>query len=165
MGCFLDRYFPYTPPAAQPVATAKQDTNSVAGTYWFSRRSQDNIIAVIDALAQDKVSVNSDGTLSVDRLKDFAGNPKHFEEIAPLMFREVHGQSRLAFIKDYAGRQIIVIDWPFFVAQPVPLLKDQVLDQRCRRARSRRHRHRVRRGPNSARRETCRRNAGHAFRT
>ena len=125
---FLDRYFPYTPPAAQPVATAKQDANSVAGTYWFSRRSQDSVIAVIDALAQDKVSVNSDGTLSVDLLKDYAGNPKHFEEIAPLMFREVHGQSRLAFIKDYAGRQIIVIDWPFFVAQPVPLVKDQVLN-------------------------------------
>ncbi|HTV65414.1 MAG TPA: serine hydrolase domain-containing protein [Bryocella sp.] len=125
---FLDHYFPYTPPPAQVLPTAKQDMASLVGSYWLSRRSQGNVAAVTEAIGQVKVSVNPDGTLSVDRLKDFAGNPKHFEEIAPLMFREVHGQSRLAFTRDYAGRQIIVIDWPIFVAQPVPLMKAQKLN-------------------------------------
>ncbi len=80
------------------------------------------------AVSQAQVSVNSDGTISVDLVKDFAGNPKRFREIAPLMFRDVDGQSHLAFIKDYAGRQIIVTDLPIFVLQPVPLWKNQNLN-------------------------------------
>ncbi len=125
---FLDRYFPYTPPPGENVANAAQDAKSVSGMYWLSRRSQDNVIAVGDAFGQVKVSVNSDGTISANQMKDFAGNPKHFKEIAPLMFREVNGQSRLAFTKDYAGRQIIVTDWPIFVAQPVPVWKNENLN-------------------------------------
>ena len=49
-------------------------------------------------------SQNSDGTISINAVKDFAGNPKRFQEIAPMLFRELDGQSRVAFTKDYAGR-------------------------------------------------------------
>ncbi len=125
---FLNRYFPYTPPPGQQVANAAQDAKSVAGTYWVSRRSQTNVAAVVNSLDQARVSVNSDGTISVDQAKDFAGNPKHYREIAPLFFRDVNGQSHLAFIKDYAGRQIAVTDLPIFVFQPVPALKSQNLN-------------------------------------
>jgi hypothetical protein len=125
---FLNRYFPYTPPPAEQVANTAQDAKSVAGAYWLSRRSQTNVAAVIDALDQAEVSVNSDGTISVDQAKDFAGNPKRFQEIGPFVFRDVNGQSRLAFIKDYAGRPIIVTDLPIFVFQPVPALKNQILN-------------------------------------
>ena len=61
-------------------------------------------------------------------LKDYAGNPKHFQEIAPMLFREVNGQSKLAFVKDYAGQRIILTDLPIFVAQPVPTLKNEILN-------------------------------------
>jgi CubicO group peptidase (beta-lactamase class C family) len=126
---FLDRYFPYTPPAAQDVASAAQGAKSVTGKYWFSRRSQGNIFSMTSAFDQIDVTVNSDdGTISLSGVKDLAGNPRRFKEIAPLMFRELHGQSRIAFIKDYDGRQIIVTDLPIFVAQPVPALKNQNLN-------------------------------------
>ncbi len=125
---FLNRYFPYTPPPGEQVSTAAQDAKSVAGTYWVSRRSQTNAAAVINSLDQARITVNSDGTISVDQAKDFAGNPKRFQEIGPLFFRDVNGQSHLAFIKDYAGRQIAVTDLPIFVFQPVPALKDQKLN-------------------------------------
>ena len=82
--------------AGEQVANAAQDAKSVAGTYWLSRRSQTNIVAVTSALDQVDVSVNSDGTISLNAVKDFAGNPKHFKEIAPMMFREVYGQSLVA---------------------------------------------------------------------
>ena len=36
---FLDRYYPYTPPAATS-STAKDDAKAVAGTYMLSRRSE-----------------------------------------------------------------------------------------------------------------------------
>ncbi len=122
---FLDRYFPYTPPAAQDFANAAQDAKLVAGKYWLSRRSADNIAAVTSALDQVDVTQNSDGTISINAFKDFAGNPKHLKEVAPMMFREAYGQSRVAFIKDYAGQQIAVTDLPIFVLQPVPWLKNQ----------------------------------------
>jgi len=126
---FLDRYFPYKPSAGQPaVANAAQDAKSAAGRYWLSRRSQTNVAAVIAALDQAQVTVNSDGTISVDAAKDFAGNPKHFQETGPLLFRDANGQSRLAFIKDYNGRQIILTDLPIFVFQRVPALKNQNLN-------------------------------------
>jgi CubicO group peptidase (beta-lactamase class C family) len=124
---FLDRYFPYSAPAIAPSATAEKDARSVAGTYWESRRSETNFFAVT-GLGQAKLSVNSDKTISMDGEKDFAGNPKHFEEIAPLLFREVHGQSLLGFKKDYAGRQILITDFPVFVGQPVPALKNGILN-------------------------------------
>jgi len=125
---FLNRYFPYTPPPAQAVATAKQDAASVVGSYWLSRRSETNIAAVASAVSQTQLTVNSDGTISLDRVKDFAGNPKHYEEIAPMLFREVHGQGHLAFLKDYAGHRILASDIPVFVFQPVPSLKNQNLN-------------------------------------
>ena len=45
-----------------------------------------------------------------------------------MLFRDVNGQSHLAFVKDYAGRQIVLTDWPIFVYQPVPKLKNQYLN-------------------------------------
>ena len=60
-----------------------QDAKSVAGTYWLSRRSQTNVAAIVSAFAQAKVTVNADGTISLIQAKDFAGNPKRLQEIAP----------------------------------------------------------------------------------
>ena len=125
---FLDRYFPYTPPAPLEVATAAQDMKMVSGKYWLSRRSEGNIAAVTAALGQIDVSQNSDGTISISAVKDYAGNPKHLKEIAPMLFRELNGQSRVAFTKDYAGQLIAVTDLPVFVAQPVPALKGENLN-------------------------------------
>ncbi|MGA3209972.1 MAG: serine hydrolase domain-containing protein [Terriglobales bacterium] len=124
---FLDRYFPYTPPPAQKIASAAQDAKSVAGPYWFSRRSDTTLAAVLSAFGQAKVTVNTDGTISIDADKDRAGNPRHYEEIGPLMFRDLNGQGRVAFKRDYGGRQILVTDLPIFVGQPVPPLKNGTL--------------------------------------
>jgi CubicO group peptidase (beta-lactamase class C family) len=125
---FLNRYFPYTPPPAQEVANAAQDAKSVVGTYWVSRREETNVASVIYMFDNGQVSVNSDGTISVSEIKDFAGNPKRYKEIAPMLFREVNGQSHLAFIKNYAGQRIIVTDLPIFVFQPMPTLKSETLN-------------------------------------
>ena len=125
---FLDRYFPYTPPAGQDVASAAQDMKSITGKYWLSRRSETNVVAVTAALDQLDVTENPDATISISAVKDYAGNTKHLKEIGPMMFRELNGQSRVAFIKDYAGQQIAVTDLPIFVAQPVPALKGQNLN-------------------------------------
>ncbi len=125
---FLDRYFPYAPPPPLQVTTAAQDMKTVSGKYWLSRRSEGNVAAVTAALGQIDVSQNPDGTISISAVKDYAGNPKHLQEIAPMLFRELNGQSRVAFTKDYAGQLIVVTDLPIFVAQPVPALKGENLN-------------------------------------
>lgn len=126
---FVDRYFPYTPPATERVASSAKDIHSVEGTYWSSRRSETNIAAVTAMLNESKVTANSDGTISVSGLTDFAGNPKHFEEIAPMVFREVHGQEHVGFKRNENNRDIMAFDFPFIVAERAPLLKNDKLSE------------------------------------
>jgi hypothetical protein len=66
---FLDRYFPYTPPAPATVASAKEDTQQVAGLYVGSRRGEKSFLKITEFLGQAKAFANSDGTLSIDPLK------------------------------------------------------------------------------------------------
>ena len=117
---FLDRYFPYEPPAGAAVANA-EDAKAVSGSYIVSRRMDTNFLAVLTPLEQLKVVPNSsDKTIIASALKDLNGKPKHFTEIGPLMFREVNGQSRIGFKRDDSGRIILVIDYPFMVFQHAP---------------------------------------------
>ncbi|HTR26118.1 MAG TPA: serine hydrolase domain-containing protein [Terriglobales bacterium] len=115
---FLDRYFPYEPPAGTVVANAKEDAASVSGHYIVSRRMDSNFLAVLTPIQQLKISPNAtDNTIIANELKDLNGQPKHFREIGPLMFRDINGQSLLGFKRDDTGRLIAVIDYPFMVFQ------------------------------------------------
>jgi Beta-lactamase len=124
---FLDRYFPYTPPPGERVARPLADARSIAGTYWSSRRSETTVLSGLDAVGQAEVTVNSDTTISTGA-KDVAGNPKHYREIAPLLFREVDGQDLVGFTRDYAGRMLLGDDDPFAVGQRTPLRKSGKLN-------------------------------------
>jgi CubicO group peptidase (beta-lactamase class C family) len=125
---FLNRYFPYTPPEGQRVPDAAADAKAVVGAYWSSRRSETTIFSVVSLFDQGKLSTNSDGTISLNLAKDFAGNPRKFREVGPMFFREEHGQTQLAFIRNYAGQQIIVTDVPIHVWQPVAWWKKEKLN-------------------------------------
>jgi CubicO group peptidase (beta-lactamase class C family) len=125
---FLNRYFPYTPPEGQAVADAAADAKAVAGSYWSSRRSQTTLFSATSMLGEGKLKVNSDGTISLNLAKDFAGNPRKFREVGPMFFREEHGQTQMAFTRNYAGEQIIVTDVPIHVLLPVPWWKNRTLN-------------------------------------
>jgi len=113
---FLDRYFPYTPPAAQAVSSAKEDAQLVAGSYVGSRRGETTFLKVLEVLGQPKVVFNADGTLTLtDLLKGANGEPKRYQEIAPLLYREMNGQDLIGFHKNSNGRMELSIDYPFFV--------------------------------------------------
>lgn len=117
---FLDRYFPYTPPPpAAKVADPAADNQMVAGLYVASRRFQTSFLKIAELFGQSTVTANSDNTISVDFLKSPNGVPKHFEEIAPLFYREVHGQDHVGFIRDANGNLQFQIDFPVFVFQRV----------------------------------------------
>lgn len=117
---FVDRYFPYQPPSLTRIANSSSDIRKVVGTYWSSRRSQTNVAAVSALFDQPKVTANSDGTISLDSLTDLAGNKLHLEEIAPMLFRDVHGQAQIGFVGGINGGPRLVTDFPFQVGQRVP---------------------------------------------
>ena len=111
---FLDRYFPYTPPAAA-VVSAKENAEQVAGLYVASRRGEKSFLKVTEFIGQAKAFANSDGTLSIDPLKGSNGELKRYEEISPLLYRQVNGQDLIGFHKNSNGRMEFSIDYPFFV--------------------------------------------------
>jgi CubicO group peptidase (beta-lactamase class C family) len=125
---FLDRYFPYEPPAGSAVASAAQDAQSVSGRYIVSRREETTILKPLNVVSEAKVSQNKDGTISLDAFKDLNGQAKKFREIAPLMFRDVNGQDRIAFKRDDTGNLVLVVDFPFMVFQKALWYQNSVLN-------------------------------------
>lgn len=117
---FLDRYFPYEPPPATAQQNAAADSELVSGRYIISRRSQTTILKVLNVLGESKVSSNPDHTIVLNDLKGLNGEPMKLEEVAPLMFRAVHGQERVGFKRDESGRLVLVTDFPVFVFQRAP---------------------------------------------
>jgi CubicO group peptidase (beta-lactamase class C family) len=123
---FMDRYFP-VPPGNEPVPpTAAQDARRVAGLYKISRRFETNTLSVTTLLGEAKVLVDpKDNTIYIDQFfKDLNGRPKHFREVAPLLFRAVNGAEKLDFVKDANGRWLLYLDFPFMLFQEV----DHTLD-------------------------------------
>jgi CubicO group peptidase (beta-lactamase class C family) len=100
---FADRYFPGAlPPAPLDAAVRAAHAAMIAGHYEISRRSVTGFLAIGNLFNQAAVAVNEDGTIS-DGAKLPDGEPKHYQEIAPFIWRQVDGHDRLAaIVKDGA---------------------------------------------------------------
>jgi CubicO group peptidase (beta-lactamase class C family) len=120
---FLDRYFPYTPPAPALQLTSRADAADVAGSYISSRGWRTSFMKFASVLGEVHVHANPDGTLEASGFKSLNGEVKTWKEVAPMIWRDVGGQSRLAFRRDPSGRWEIVTDFPAVVYQRVPLLE------------------------------------------
>ena len=122
---FLDRYFPYHVPSQPTTSSAKADAARVAGWYESSRRN-DSAMRALYLLSQVNVAAQPDDTITVSALTNDAGAPLHWQEVAPLSYREVNGTAKLQFVTDGQGA---IRYWatdaepPVFVFQPVSGLK------------------------------------------
>ncbi|MDP9339498.1 MAG: beta-lactamase family protein, partial [Acidobacteriota bacterium] len=118
---FLERYFPAPALNENTLPTAAEDARQVAGPYIFSRRFEHNILAMLNVLGEAKIAVDpKDNTIFIDdAFKNANGVPKHFREVGPMLFRDVDGHAKLAFVKDANGRLTGYIDFPFMVFQRV----------------------------------------------
>jgi len=110
---FLDRYFPYTPPEEKAIADPKADAARVAGSYIASRRKE-SALYLLSLIGQSDVNANSDGTISIDALKDPSGATKKWREVGPLLYREVNGQTHTRFMTDEAGNVSYWVSDDFF---------------------------------------------------
>jgi len=122
---FLDRYFPYTPPAPGAIENAKADAKTIAGLYKVSRRFESSFLKLLTLAGEPKVSAKSDGTINIDLLKGPNGEPLKFEEIEPFLYREAHGQNKVGFKKDNEGNWQFEMDFPFFIFQKVGLFENK----------------------------------------
>jgi CubicO group peptidase (beta-lactamase class C family) len=94
---FADRYFPG--PAIDgkvDESTAREHAAAIAGSYISSRRAESSFLSILNLLQPAKVVVNEDGTISFPLLTDLNGEPTKWREVAPWVWREVDGKSRLA---------------------------------------------------------------------
>jgi CubicO group peptidase (beta-lactamase class C family) len=126
---FLDRYFPYKPPRVEKLSTADADARAVAGHYLTSRRSESTFLKV--GALEDSVEVTPDenGAIKIEPFKDFNGEIKKWQEIAPLVYRSVNGQDLVAFRRlDHDGMQLVV-NFPAVVFQRVALAGNSDFNQ------------------------------------
>jgi hypothetical protein len=107
---FLDRYYPYTPPAAAVTAATGLTAADIVGSYEISRRAETSLLKAFTALSQATVSARDDGTIEVSILTGPNGQLRRFEPIGDGIFREVNGQDRIAFLRDATGR-ITMAPW------------------------------------------------------
>jgi hypothetical protein len=91
---FLDRYYPYTPPAGQIVAGTCDDAAGRGRNRRGRRRRH-----------------------QLGNIQEPNGEPLKFEEIAPYLYRERHGQSKVGVRKDASGNWQFQMDYPFFIFQ------------------------------------------------
>ncbi len=122
---FLDRYFPgpkvITPPA---IATAVQDAQAIQGHYESSRRVETGFISLFYLLQQDKLTANSDGTVSLS-----SAQGKRFREIAPNLWQDVESAHRLLVTTIGGRRAVIDSTNPIQILQAVPLQRDSTIFQ------------------------------------
>jgi CubicO group peptidase (beta-lactamase class C family) len=123
---FMDRYFPRSSSNEAAPATAAEDARSVTGLYEISRRFDTNILAITTLLGETKIVADpKDNTIFLPDSKGLNGQPTHYREVDPHLFRAVNGHEKIAFVKDTAGRQVAYIDFPFMVFQRVDTISDR----------------------------------------
>jgi hypothetical protein len=123
---FLDRYFPYTPPDEPTLASAKDDALKVVGTYRSSRRGEASWTRLLGVLGEASVTADADGVLTIDSSTDIAGQPRHWREVGPLVYRNVAGQEHIVFKPDAAGTMQLLSGAPIAISQRVGPLEDQM---------------------------------------
>ena len=124
---FTDRYFPAANPQAFATLTRDQ-LNQVAGTYQSTRRADSTKIKLFSLFSQVTASVNKDGALVSDDIKDLRGHPVKFKPLGNDLWQEIDGQRRLFVIRDDRGKVVrLASDFPGAQLQRVPWYENKKL--------------------------------------
>jgi CubicO group peptidase (beta-lactamase class C family) len=102
---FMKRYFPNPGErkANVDIDTQKSDGRKVRGIYDGTRRADTTFLKIFALLGQFRVSGDEDGILTVEGNKTQSGELKKWQEIAPLVYREINGEESIAFRSDASG--------------------------------------------------------------
>ena len=123
---FLDRYYPASAATTQPIASQSKDGDLVKGFYQISRRSDSTFLRSLALANQANVTADTTGVLTIDSFKDSRGSPIRWQEIAPLIYREINGEELIGF-RHGQNEEIadLVPNWPIAVFQKVSLTQSR----------------------------------------
>ena len=100
---FTDRYFPAPAQNLPTASTAKADGALMSGHYVSSRAGGFNFLRLASLLGETTVGVDKDGTLIASSITDLSGSPRKWQEVKPLLWKEVNGADYLQAIPDGHG--------------------------------------------------------------
>jgi len=116
---FSDRYYPSDRKQAF-VSLTRDELNAIEGTYQSTRRSDSTKLAAGNLFEQRSASVDKDGVLHVEDIKNLRGHPIKWKPIAKDLWEELDGQARLFAIRDDSGKVVrIAYTFPGVQAQRV----------------------------------------------
>jgi len=95
---FADRYFPAAPENLPTWKDAARDGRTLAGTYIFSRRSDTGWLRLFAMIAPYTIASDKAGILTVSVFRGVDGQPKHWREVGPFLWREVGGASVMSAV-------------------------------------------------------------------
>ena len=95
---FTDRYFPAPPQTLPTWKDAVRDARTLSGAYIFTRRSDSGWLRLFYVVGQNKVASDKAGIVTVSTFRGVDGQPKHWREIGPFLWREVGGESHMAAV-------------------------------------------------------------------
>jgi CubicO group peptidase (beta-lactamase class C family) len=123
---FLNRYYPASAATTRPIASQSKDGDLVKGFYQISRRSDSTFLRSLALANQANVTADTNGVLTIDLFKDSRGSPIRWQEIAPLIYREINGEKLIGF-RHGQNEEIadLVSDWPIAVFQKVSLTQSR----------------------------------------
>jgi hypothetical protein len=120
---FVDRYFP----GPWPNGTVSKEVQAnharmMAGYYEDSRRPDRSFMKLTEIVAPAKVTVGRDGSLMMSLMMGRNGQPVHYREIAPFVWRDVNSGWRLAarVVDGRVIRMSMDVLSPFMVFDPMP---------------------------------------------
>ncbi|MDH7972340.1 serine hydrolase domain-containing protein [Sphingomonas sp. AR_OL41] len=120
---FADRYFPTTEKDGRvDAATSAQHVKLLAGSWQASRRMETGFVRALQLVGQTEVTANAKGELLIPALKGAGGAPTEWVEIAPFVWRDVHGHDRLAakLVDGKVVRWSMDMESPFTVFERTP---------------------------------------------
>jgi CubicO group peptidase (beta-lactamase class C family) len=100
---FSDRYFPAE--LHQRFLTATKDSlKDIEGSYQSTRRADSTILKLFTLFGQSHASLDKEGVLHVDSMKDPRGHPFGWKPIGPDLWQQVDDQGKLFAIRGSTGK-------------------------------------------------------------
>jgi hypothetical protein len=108
---FMDHYFPARLPSVKAPDDFGSRAGKYAGHYRALRHSYTRFEKVLALLGGASVAPTADNTLLIPGL---IGDADQYVEVAPAVFRKVHGDETVAFVENDAGEVVgMVGQFPF----------------------------------------------------
>jgi len=122
---FSDRYYPSDKGQGDKkqafISLPHNELTAIEGTYQSTRRSDSTKLAPGNLFEQRSATVDKDGVLHVEDVKNLRGHPIKWKPISKDLWQEVDGQAHLFAIRDDRGKVArLAYDFPGVQAQRVP---------------------------------------------